>query len=186
MGSTLASPMAANAQFYNLTKTRINIYNARLSVTLRAAGGTKESLKSKKERYKLMKRYVHGIVVFSIVALLTACGGEESSTPSADTPGLAPAAPAADTGTSESTPAPTVAGEYVLEGKVSQINTISNTFVLKTDDGDIPIQVRVMSRIMLNGERKPLAAIKSGSYAKGTYKKWSGKDTVKEIVITPN
>ncbi|MBE9537237.1 MAG: hypothetical protein IMF07_08660 [Proteobacteria bacterium] len=71
-----------------------------------------------------------------------------------------------------------------LEGTVSSINTISNTFVLNTEKGSLPISVRVMSRIMIDGERKPLAAVKSGSYAKGTYKNWNGKATVKEIVIT--
>ena len=125
-----------------------------------------------------MKRYAHGIMIFSIVALLAACGGKESDT--ASTEGTT-----STIETNDSAPTPTVAGEYVLEGKVSRINTISNTFVLKTDDGDLPIQVRVMSRIMVNGERKPLAAIKPGSHAKGTYKKWSGQDTVKEIVVTP-
>jgi len=71
-----------------------------------------------------------------------------------------------------------------LEGTISNINTISNTFVLNTERGSLPVNVRVMSRIMIDGERKPLAAVKPGSYAKGTYKNWNGKAAVKEIVIT--
>lgn len=71
-----------------------------------------------------------------------------------------------------------------LEGTVTEINTISNTFVLKTDRGSVPINVRVMSRIIINGERKALAAVKSGSIANGTYQNWNGKAVVKEIVIT--
>jgi len=71
-----------------------------------------------------------------------------------------------------------------LEGSVGNIDTISNTFVLNTEKGSIPITVRVMSRIMIDGERKPLAAVKPGSIAKGTYKNWNGKAVVKEIVIT--
>ena len=72
-----------------------------------------------------------------------------------------------------------------LEGTISNINTISNTFLLTTEKGSLPIHVRVMSRIMIDGERKPLAAVQTGSYAKGTYKNWNGKAAVKEIVITP-
>jgi len=71
-----------------------------------------------------------------------------------------------------------------LEGTVSNINTISNTFVLDTEKGSLPITVRVMSRIMINGERKALAEVKPGSIAKGTYKDWNGQAVVKEIVIT--
>ena len=122
----------------------------------------------------MIKKYVKGILVFSIVALLAGCsGGEEGAKTSEGGAETVNAITAGKT------------GEFVLEGTISQINTITNTFVLNTKEGDVPIQVRVMSRLMIEGERKPLSSVRSGSHAKGTFKKWSGKDVVKEIVITP-
>ena len=139
----------------------------------------------------MMKRFAKGIMIFSIVfgmAALTGCGGgEEGSKPAAGGGEAASEAPAADI---EAEPAanPITAdktGIFELEGTISNINTISNTFDLNTKEGKVPIQVRVMSRLIVNGERVPLRDVKSGSHAKGTYKKWSGQDAAMEIVITP-
>jgi len=127
-----------------------------------------------------MKRFAKGIAILSVVfsmTLLTGCKGKESSQ-----------VPGGETAGAEKQENPVTAnktGIFELEGKMSNINTIANTFVLETKEGNVEIYVRVMSRIMVDGERKPLAALKSGSYAKGTFKKSDGRDTVVEIVITP-
>ena len=74
---------------------------------------------------------------------------------------------------------------FELEGTISNIDTISNTFVLNTkESGSGPVTVRVMSRIMIDGERKALAAVKNGSVAKGTFKNWNDKIVVVEIAVT--
>lgn len=123
-----------------------------------------------------MKRYAKRLLVFSIAALLTACGGKEGS----ESPrGAAGEAKKENSVTANKT------GIFELEGAVSDINAISNTFTLQTKEGDVEIYVRAMSRIMENEERKPLSSLKAGSHAKGTFKKWDDKDTVMEIVVTP-
>ena len=125
-----------------------------------------------------MKRVTKGIVIFSIIifmAALTACGGDDGGKTSAG-------------GGEEKAGNPITAnktGIFELEGVVSGINTISNTFILETAEGDVEVEVRAMSRVMLNGERVGLRVIKSGSKAKGTFKKFNGKDAVKEIIVTP-
>ncbi len=120
----------------------------------------------------MINKYVKGLLVVLIAVLLAGCGGEKSSKTSEGETDTVNTITAGKT------------GEFLLEGEISRINTITNTFVLNTKEGIVPIQVRVMSRIMIDGERKPLSSVKSGSHAKGTFKKWSGKDVVKEIVIT--
>ncbi len=122
-----------------------------------------------------MKRCAKGLVVFSIAALLTACGGKGGESPG----GSAGEAKKENPVTANKT------GIFELEGEASNINTISNTFTLETKEGDVEIYVRAMSRIMEDGENKPLTSLKSGSHIKGTFKKWDGKDTVMEIVATP-
>ncbi|MBI3753289.1 MAG: hypothetical protein HY266_04485 [Deltaproteobacteria bacterium] len=122
-----------------------------------------------------MKRYVKGIVIILIAASLTSCGSKDGGESPKNTVGEAG---------KENPVTANKTGIFELEGGVSNINTISNTFTLRTKDGDVEVYVRAMSRIMENGERKPLSALKDGSYAKGTFKKWDGKDTVMEIIIT--
>ncbi|MBE9536174.1 MAG: hypothetical protein IMF07_03255 [Proteobacteria bacterium] len=124
-----------------------------------------------------MKKYVKGILALLIVASLTACGGKESAE--------APAATATEPEEKVNPITANKTGIFELEGEISNINTISNTFVLKTGEGDVEIQVRAMSRLMLSGERTSLSAVKSGSHAKGKFKKWSGQDAAMEVVITP-
>lgn len=123
-----------------------------------------------------MKRYVKGIMIILIAASLTACGSKEGGESSKNTVGET---------RKENPVTANKTGIFELEGEVSNINTISNTFTLRTKDGDVEVYVRAMSHIMENGDRKPLSGLKDGSYAKGTFKKWDGKDAVMEIVITP-
>lgn len=131
-----------------------------------------------------MKKYVKGIAVLSILismALLTGCGSKEGGESTGGTsPGGEPVA--------EKKENPVTAnktGIFELEGEVSNINTISNTFDLKTEEGTVEVFVRAMSHVMVDGERTPLSSLRSGSYAKGTFRKFDGKDAVMEIVITP-
>ena len=129
-----------------------------------------------------MKKFPRAIVVFSIFVLmvaLTACGGDDGSKTTAGGGGGEAESQGGNSITANKT------GIFELEGTVSKINTISNTFVLETAEGDVEVEVRAMSRVMLNGERVALSMIKSGSTAKGTFKKFNGNDAVKEIVITP-
>ena len=123
-----------------------------------------------------MKRYAKVIIIFLIAASLTACKGKEGSESPKDTAGEVK---------KENLVTANKTGIFELEGEISNINTISNTFTLGTKEGDVEIYVRAMSRIMENGERKPLSSIKTGSYAKGTFRKFDGRDAVMEIVITP-
>lgn len=123
-----------------------------------------------------MKRYVNGIMIILIAASLTACGSKEGGESSKNTVGET---------RKENPVTANKTGIFELEGEVSNINTISNTFTLRTKDGDVDVYVRVASRLMENGERKPLSALKDGSHAKGTFKKWDDKDTAMELVITP-
>lgn len=123
-----------------------------------------------------MKRYAKVIIIFLIATLLTACEGKEGSESPKDTAGEVK---------KETPVTANKTGIFELEGKVSSINTISNTFTLVTKEGDVEVYVKAMSRIMENGERKPLSSIKAGSYAKGTFRKFDGRDAVMEIVITP-
>lgn len=71
------------------------------------------------------------------------------------------------------------------EGTISNINTIANTFDLKTSSGNISLYVRVMSKMKINGENKPMSAIPSGSEAKCTAFMKSDRLTVKECIVTP-
>lgn len=71
------------------------------------------------------------------------------------------------------------------EGTISNINTIANTFDLKTSSGNISLYVRVMSKMKINGENKPLSAITSGSEAKCEVVMRSDRLTVKECIVTP-
>lgn len=127
-----------------------------------------------------MKRLAKGVTVLSMVfsiALFAGCGGKKE--------GEAPVGGGAgDAAKTENPITANKTGIFELEGEVSNINTVSNTFVLKTADGDVEVYVRAMSRVMMGDERLALSALKSGSYAKGTFKKWDGKDAVMEIVIT--
>src|SRR3972149_7978192 len=126
-----------------------------------------------------MKRFAKGITILSVVfsmTLLTGCKGKESSQVSGE-----------ETASAEKQENPVTAnktGIFELEGKISNINTISNTFTLTTNEGDVEVYVRAMSQIIENGERKPLSSINAGSYAKGTFRKFDGRDAVMEIVIT--
>lgn len=126
-----------------------------------------------------MQKYVKGTAVLSVLlsmALLTGCGSKESGE---STGGEVVSEQKENPVTANKT------GIYELEGTVSKINTISNTFILGTAEGDVEVYVRAMSRVMVGGERTPLSSLSSGSYAKGTYRKFDGKDAVMEIVITP-
>jgi hypothetical protein len=128
-----------------------------------------------------MKRLAKGVAVLSMVfsiALFAGCGGKKES-------GAPAGGAAGDVAKPENPITANKTGIFELEGEVSNINTVSNTFTLKTAEGDVEVYVRAMSRIMVDGERQSLSGLKSGSYAKGTFKKWDGKDTVMEIVITP-
>jgi hypothetical protein len=122
-----------------------------------------------------MKKYARVLVVVLIAALLTACGGKEGGEPPKDATGEA---------TKENPVTANKTGIFELEGGVSDINTISNTFTLKTKEGDVEVYIRATSRITENGEATTLSSVKAGSYAKGTFKKWDGRDTVMEIAIT--
>lgn len=124
-----------------------------------------------------MKTYTKGILVLLVLASLTACGAKESSE--------APATTAAEPEEQVNTVTANKTGIFELEGEMSKINTISNTFVLKTSEGDVEIQVRAMSKLMLNGERTSLSALKSGAHVKGKFKKWNSSDAAMEIIITP-
>lgn len=126
-----------------------------------------------------MRKYVKGTAILSVLlsmALLTGCGGKESGE---STGGEALSEQKENPVTANKT------GIYELEGTVSKINTISNTFTLGTAEGDVEVYVRAMSRVLVDGEKKPLSSLSSGVYAKGTYKKFNGQDAVMEIVITP-
>ena len=125
-----------------------------------------------------MKKYLRLAMIFSVILFLAACGGKEGSETSSTGGGTEEAAPKGNSVTTGKT------GIFELEGEVSKINTISNTFVLVTKEGDVEVQVRAMSRLMLNGERVALAQVKSGSHAKGTFKKWNESDAAMELVIT--
>ena len=128
-----------------------------------------------------MKKYVKGTAVLSVllsIALLTGCGSKESTE---STGGEA----VTEMEQKENPVTANKTGIYELEGTVSKINTISNTFTLGTAEGDVEVYVRAMSRVMVDGEKKPLSSLSSGVYAKGTYKKFNGQDAVMEIVITP-
>src|SRR3970282_2608674 len=99
-----------------------------------------------------MKRFAKGITILSVVfsmTLLTGCKGKESSQVSGE-----------ETASAEKQETPVTAnktGIFELEGKMSNINTIANTFVLETQEGNVEIYVRVMSRMMVTGERKHVA-----------------------------
>jgi len=123
-----------------------------------------------------MKQYAKVLVVILVAALLTACGGKEG--------GESPKGTTGET-KKENPVTANKTGIFELEGKISNINTISNTFTLTTNEGDVEVYVRAMSQIIENGERKPLSSINAGSYAKGTFRKFDGRDAVMEIVITP-
>ncbi len=77
------------------------------------------------------------------------------------------------------------ADDVKYEGTISNINTIANTFDLKTSSGNVSLYVRVMSKMKINGENKPLSAITSGSEAKCEVVMKSDRLTVKECVVTP-
>ena len=130
-----------------------------------------------------MKNYVNGILALLIVASLTACGGKEGS--EAPESSEAPAAATAEAEEKENPITANKTGIFELEGEISNINTISNTFTLKTAEGDVDIQVRAMSKLVVNGERTSLSAVKSGSHAKGKFKKWNSQDAAMEVIITP-
>jgi len=123
-----------------------------------------------------MKRYAKVIIIFLIAASLTACKGKEGSESPKDTAGEVK---------KENLVTANKTGIFELEGEASNIDSISNTFTLQTKEGNVEVYVRAMSRIMEDGEKKPLTSLKSGSHVKGTFKKWDGKDTVMEIVVTP-
>lgn len=128
-----------------------------------------------------MKSYAKEIAVLSMVfsiAMFAGCGGKKES----DAP---VAGAAADAVKKENPITANKTGIFELEGEVSNVNTVSNTFTLQTKEGDVEVYVRAMSRVMVGEERVALPALKSGSHAKGTFKKWDGKDAVMEIVITP-
>jgi len=131
-----------------------------------------------------MGKYAKGMLALLIVASLTACGGKESGEAPESTEAPAGAA-AVEPEKKENTVTANKTGIFELEGEISNINTISNTFVLKTSEGDVEIQVRAMSKLLLNGERTSLSQIKSGAHAKGKFKKWNNSDAAMEIVITP-
>jgi len=134
----------------------------------------------------LIKSYIRGIVLFSIIALFASCGSKESAQAPAGGEAGAPAEKAEKSEQVEQGN-PVTAGKegiFELEGTIGRSNTISNTFILETKEGDVEVQVRAMSKMLVNGERVPLAQVKSGSHAKGTFKKWNGQDAVMEIVIT--
>ncbi len=121
-----------------------------------------------------MKSYIKGIMIISCIVMLAACGGKDG--------GEAPEGEAAEKGN------PITAGKtgiYELEGEMGRSNTISNTFILEMKEGDVEVQVRAMSKMLVNGERTPLSRIKSGSHMKGTFKKWDGQDAVMSVVVTP-
>lgn len=130
-----------------------------------------------------MKTCTKGILALLIAVSLTACGGKESAEAPESTE--APAADSAELEKKGNSVTANKTGIFELEGEMSNINTISNTFVLKTSEGDVEIQVRAMSKLMLNGERTSLSAVKSGSHAKGKFKKWNDSDAAMEITITP-
>ena len=71
------------------------------------------------------------------------------------------------------------------EGTISNINTIANTFDLKTGSGNISLYVAVMSKMRINGENKPLSAIPSGSDAKCTAFTKRDRLSVRECIVTP-
>lgn len=71
------------------------------------------------------------------------------------------------------------------EGTISSINTIANTFDLKTKSETISLYVRPMSHMKINGENKPLSAIPSGSEAKCTVYMKSERLTVRDCIVTP-
>lgn len=71
------------------------------------------------------------------------------------------------------------------EGTISSINTIANTFDLKTKSETISLYVRPMSHMKINGENKPLSAIPSGSEAKCTVYMKSDRLTVRDCIVTP-
>lgn len=123
-----------------------------------------------------MKKYVKRLAIILIAASLAACGSKDGGEPPK---GVAGEVKKENPVTANKT------GIFELEGDISNINTITNTFTLRTKDGDVDVYVRVASRLMENGERKPLSALKDGSHAKGTFKKWDDKDTAMELVITP-
>lgn len=118
-----------------------------------------------------------GLVVFSLAVLAAACSGKDGG----DSTGGGSAVEAKK----ENPVTANKTGIFELEGEVSNINTVSNTFTLETKEGDVEVYVRAMSRILENGEKKPLSDLKGDSHAKGTFKKFDDKDTVVEIVVTP-
>ncbi|MEK7851563.1 MAG: hypothetical protein AAB275_06735 [Deltaproteobacteria bacterium] len=71
------------------------------------------------------------------------------------------------------------------EGTISSVNTIANTFDLKTKSETISLYVRPMSHMKINGENKPLSAIPSGSEAKCTVYMKSDRLTVRDCIVTP-
>lgn len=122
----------------------------------------------------MMKSYIKGIMIISCIVILAACGGKDGGS-------------SAGGGAEKSKENPITAGKtgiYELEGTVGRSNTISNTFILEMKEGDVEVQVRAMSKMLVNGERTPLSAIKPGSHMKGTFKKWDGQDAVMEVVVT--
>jgi len=132
-----------------------------------------------------MEKYVKGILALLILVSLTACGGKESGEAPESENSEAPAGAVAEPEEKGNAVTANKTGIFELEGEISGINTISNTFVLKTSEGDVEIQVRAMSKLLLNGERTSLSQVKSGSHAKGKFKKWNDSDAAMEIVITP-
>lgn len=77
------------------------------------------------------------------------------------------------------------AEDVAHEGTISSIDTIANTFVLKTKSGDVSLYVRPMSHMKLNGVNKALSGIPYGSEAKCTAFMKSEKLTVRDCIVTP-
>lgn len=75
--------------------------------------------------------------------------------------------------------------DIAYEGSISSVNTIANTFDLKTKSETISLYVRPMSHMKINGENKPLSAIPSGSEAKCTVYMKSDRLTVRDCIVTP-
>lgn len=77
------------------------------------------------------------------------------------------------------------AEDITHEGTISSVDTIANTFVLKTKSENISLYVRPMSHMKINGENKPLSGIPSGSEAKCTVYMKSERLTVRDCIVTP-
>lgn len=71
------------------------------------------------------------------------------------------------------------------EGTLSSIEPISNTFVLKTKSETVTIEVRPMSKVIINGERKPLTALRGGDQVKCSAYMKGDKLVLDELTLIP-